>query len=111
MASDDNRVFATGPDGKTRITDRPSVDQTSQAHLKDMTFSTHVLSLNAMALMHLGEVDGVDDDERDLDAAAHIIDTLEMLREKTCNNLTDSESRLITTLLHDLRIKFVRTRG
>jgi hypothetical protein len=73
------RIFQTSPDGQTRIGNRPSSDDARPGALQDMSFSTHILSLNAMALMHLGDVEGVSFDERDLDAAQHIIDTLKML--------------------------------
>ena len=107
---DHQRVFATGPDGQTRITDRPSVDHDARRPLQDMDFSTHILSLNAMALLHLGDVDGISEDARDIDAAAHIIDTLKMLKAKTSNNLNSSEEKLLDTLLYDLKVKYLQAR-
>ena len=106
-----NRIFKTSPDGQTRIEDRPDSGDVRPGTLQDMSFSTHILSLNAMALMHLGEVDGVPFDERDLDAAQHIIDTLKMLQEKTEGNLTDHEAHLLKTLIYDLHVKFLKARG
>tara|TARA_B100001093_G_C26528097_1_gene884772 strand:+ start:88 stop:318 length:231 start_codon:yes stop_codon:yes gene_type:complete len=76
-----------------------------------MDFSTHILSLNAMALLHLGDVDGIAEDERDVGAAAHIIDTLKMLKEKTANNLNASEEKLLDTLLYELKVKYLHVRG
>ena len=54
--------------------------------LQAMSFSTHVMSLNTMALMHLGAIDGGMELPVDLEAAQHLIDTLAMLREKTHGN-------------------------
>ena len=107
--SSGKRIFHTGPDGKTRIEDVTKADHSKNAPLQEMSFATHVLSLNAMALMHLGEVDGMTEDERDFTAARHVIDTLVMLEEKTKGNLTDDESGLLTAILYDLRVKCVRT--
>ncbi len=82
----------------------------SEQTLQEMTFSTHILSLNAMALMHLGLLGEGDDLPRpDRDAARHVIDTLAVLRDKTRGNLTDTEQKLIDGLVYDLRVKFVET--
>ena len=110
--SDDNhptdRIFQTDPDGRTRIEDRPSASGALNDGLQDMNFSTHILSLNAMALMHLGDVEGVPVDHRDREAAQHIIDTLKMLQAKTAGNLTEHEEQLLKTLLYDLHVKYVK---
>ena len=107
----EDMIFKTDPQGRTRIEDRPSQDLPGPQVLQDMSFSTHVLSLNAMALMHLGEVDGVPETERDLDAAEHIIDTLKMLIQKTTGNLTPQEKQLLDTLMYELQIKFLKAKG
>lgn len=99
------RVVDTGPAGD----DGP--DALKSRTLQAMTFSTHVVSLNAMALMHMGEMDGLAGAERDLDAAQHVIDTLVMLKLKTQGNLTLEEDKLLDSALYDLRMKFLRHRG
>ncbi len=105
----------TDKDRTGRIVDTPETDGGPEAlksrTLREMTFSTHIISLNAMALMHLGEMDGVPDDERDLDAARHTIDTLVVLKEKTAGNLTLEEEQLLGSVLYDLRMKFLRHAG
>lgn len=80
-------------------------DLTDRA-LRAMTFSTHIVSLNAMALMHLGHIEDAEVSP-DREAARHVIDTLSMLREKTQGNLTPDEGRLLDSVLYDLRMKFV----
>jgi hypothetical protein len=107
------RRFCSGPDGKTRVegeADPAGADRLSDRALQEMTFSTHVVSLNAMAMMHMGQLGELPDVPQDLDAAAHVVDTLFMLRVKTQGNLTPEESRLLDTVLHDLRLKFVQLR-
>ena len=45
--------------------------------------------------------------EKNLDQARYLVDTIEMLEEKTRGNLTDEESAGITDLLHQLRMLFI----
>ncbi|MAG31788.1 MAG: hypothetical protein CL908_12945 [Deltaproteobacteria bacterium] len=77
-------------------------------------FSTFVLSLGTTALYQLGVVPDLESGkagEADPLVAQQTIDTLEMLREKTCGNLDDEERNLIDSLLYELRMRFVeRTR-
>lgn len=119
------RVFHASPDGTAEPaaaaapnTGGPS--GTAEPDLKsrtlaEMSFSTHVLSLNAMAQMQLGALDpgahGVEAVPVDLEGASHLIDTLAMLRDKTRNNLTPAEQKLLDAVLYDLRMKFVAARG
>ncbi len=75
-----------------------------------ISFTTFVLSLSTAALQHLGVTATGDRKERpevNLEAAQQTIDILEMLEEKTKNNLSDEESKLLSTLLYDLRMRFV----
>jgi len=44
---------------------------------------------------------------QNLDAAKHFIDLLGVLEAKTKGNLTDEESRLLDTLLYELRMAYV----
>lgn len=114
MSSDDQRrgpIFRAGPDGTVTPDEGARPDETATARaraLQEMTFSTHIVSLNAMALMHLGEMDGVPDGQRDLDAARHVIDTLAMLGQKTKGNLTLEEQKLLESVVYDLRMKFLQ---
>ncbi len=111
MGDQDDRVFSTDPDGTTRVagaSDQDRDESVSEQVLQEMTFSTHVLSLNAMALMNLGAMDGVPAEARDLDVVRHIIDTLVMLRVKTQGNLTVEEESLMDSILKDLRLAYVQ---
>lgn len=110
MGTDDpdrDRVFTSGPDGGTEVRETASdgpglTDRT----LRAMTFSTHVVSLNAMALMHLGHIEDAEVTP-DREAARHVIDTLAMLKAKTQGNLSPDEARLLDAVLYDLQMKFV----
>ncbi len=110
---DKGRIFTSGPDGTTTIDgdERSGQEGLSEATLGDMSFSTHVLSLNAMALMSLGEMEGLPAGEVDLESARHVVDTLLMLHEKTAGNLTVEEQRMLDSILYDLRLKVVRAQS
>jgi hypothetical protein len=72
-------------------------------------FSTHVLSLASTAMIALGTMkapDGVDH-PLDLETARHLIDVLAMLETKTKGNLDEAESKLLASLVYDLRVAFV----
>ena len=102
-----SKLFRTGPDGKTTVEVNPSA--TEPPPVDAMSFSTHILSLNMTALMHLGAVEGVDESDRDPAAARHIVDTLSMLAEKTQGNLNDEESKLLNALVYELKLKIVHS--
>lgn len=105
MGDAKQRVFRAGPKGTEVAEDATDggPDLTERT-LREMTFSTHVISLNAMAMMYLGLIEG---GEADPEGARHIIDTLAMLRDKTQGNLSAEEARLLDGVLYDLRLKYV----
>lgn len=75
-----------------------------------MDFSTFVMSLASSAMVNLKQVPappGAEDMPLDLQAAKQIIDILGVLEEKTRGNLDESEDKLLTSLLYDLRVKYV----
>jgi hypothetical protein len=71
--------------------------------IKPMSFDIFVLSLNASAVLHLG-----DGGELDLPLARQTIDILAMLEEKTRGNLSGAEERLLHQVLFDLRMRYAR---
>lgn len=73
------------------------------------TFALLVSSLATQALMGLGEIENPFTKKRELspDEARFHIDMLELLEEKTKNNLTPEEANLMKNLLFDLRMRFV----
>lgn len=80
-----------------------------ETKLPAIDFSTFILSLSHSALVHLGEVPvpGAEARERDLELARQTIDLLGVLQEKTKNNLSGDEERLLDQVLFDLRLRFV----
>jgi hypothetical protein len=86
------------------VDDAPDVPDADD--IQPMSFEIFVLSLNASALMQLG--DGVEAGEPNLPLARQTIDILAMIEEKTRGNLNGGEERLLHQILFDLRMRYAR---
>jgi len=77
--------------------------------LGPVDFSTHVFSLASTALIALGKMPAPDGQPHpiDLETAKHLIDVLGMLEAKTKGNLDEAETRLLASLVYDLRLAYV----
>jgi hypothetical protein len=84
-------------------------DPQANVALGPVDFSTHVLSLASTALIALGKMPAPDGASQaiDLELAKHLIDVLGMLETKTKGNLDETESKLLGSLIYDLRVGFV----
>ena len=88
-------------------------DEDAKSSLPEIDFSTLVLSLATSAMVHMGLVpnpEGGASDEN-LPLAHQTIDTLELLQNKTRGNLTDDETKLLQSVLYELRMSYVKARG
>jgi hypothetical protein len=77
-------------------------------------FATLILSLSASALAHLGVADESEEGpppEVNLPLARQTIDVLELLQRKTRGNLDEAEQRLLASMIHDLRLRYVAARS
>jgi len=105
---------AQEPQAEAKPEQGPTEEQRAKAArempLPKVDFPTFIISLSSSALMHLGEVPGPDGGEAnpDLPLAKHTIDILAMLEEKTKNNLSEYEARLLRDVLFELRMKYVQ---
>lgn len=81
--------------------------------LPPASFAALVTSLAAPALAAMGQVPDPAEGHPVVrpDVAKHYIDTLGMLEEKTKGNLTPDESRMLSEILHQLRMLFVSVRN
>jgi hypothetical protein len=80
----------------------------------EITFSLFILSLSASAEIHLGQLPPPGSDKPaapNLTEAAHLIEVIAMLQEKTAGNLNESEEQLIEAALYDLRLRYVEVAG
>jgi hypothetical protein len=92
-------------------TDEPELPEgesdQDDASIAPFDFNLLVLSLNASALIHLGEPDTLGQRGAvNLPMARHTIDMLCVLEDKTRGNLSGDEERLLHQVLFDLRMRF-----
>ena len=82
-------------------------EESEEAPLPEINFSTFIFSLNTSALLHLGEIPdpATGKQEADLPMAKQTIDLIVMLEEKTRGNLTSDEENLLKHILYDLRMR------
>jgi len=75
----------------------------------DQLFTQLISVFYSSAMMALGKLKNPVSDkiERNLDQAKQSIDILELIKEKTKNNLTDSQQRMIDGVLTDLRLNYI----
>lgn len=91
------------PEGRVR-------DEEGKCVMPAVSFITFILSLNTTALFHLGDLVHPETGRKnvDLDLAKHTIDTLAMLAEKTGGNLDEQENELLTKILYELKMRFIK---
>jgi len=72
-------------------------------------FSIFVTSLSMQALIAMGEVPNPIDNkkEQNLEHAQYVIDTLDMLTEKTKGNLKPDEEKILEDVLYHLRMRYL----
>ena len=91
------------PDGRVR-------DASGVCVMPEVTFASFILSLNTSALYHMGELPHPETGQRvvDRELAKHTIDTLVLLAHKTKGNLEFDENELLTRILYELKMRFVK---
>jgi hypothetical protein len=90
--------------------DMPEVQTSTQSGEMTQRFITHIMVHAQQAALFLGQMPNPQTGkaETNLDAARFSIDQLEMLREKTRNNLTNEEEQILAGILSDLQMAFVK---
>ncbi len=91
------------PDGRVK-------DASGRCVMPAVTFASFVLSLNTSALYHMGDLPHPETGQRlvDRELAKHTIDTLVVLADKTKGNLDADENELLTRILYELKMRFVK---
>ncbi len=79
---------------------------------RSLDFTTFVLSVSSAAFMGLGMAPrpGATEPELDLELARQNIDLLELMKEKTRNNLSAEEAKLLESVLYETRMRYVEVR-
>ena len=73
----------------------------------DPSFASLIMSMASAAILKMG-LDPEAKEEKDMKMARYNIDLLEILMEKTKNNLTEKESKLLEACIKDLQLQFVQ---
>lgn len=78
----------------------------------EATFSTLVISIASSAIVNLGLEKNPQTNklEKNLPVAQYSIDLLVLLREKTKNNLSESEKNYLDAIIQDLQVKYIQVR-
>jgi len=78
----------------------------------EATFSTLIISIASSAVVALGLEKNPQTGqlEKHLDIAQYSIDLLAVLRDKTKNNLSESEKNYLEAIIQDLQMKFIQAR-
>jgi hypothetical protein len=85
------------------------MSKNSSADSLPCSFSTLVLSMASSAVLAMGldKNPQTGQFEKDMDVARFNIDMLNLLREKTKNNLDKEEQQFLDSVVSDLQMKFV----
>ena len=96
-------------DNENDCQDQPGANPCEGVGLPKADFPTFTLSLASSAAVHLGDAPDPETGKqaKNLALAKHTIDILAMLEEKTRNNLSEDEARLLSGLLFELRMAYV----
>ena len=88
-------------------------DAEGKCVMPEITFTTFIMSFHTSALYHLGELPHPESGEKvkDMELAKHTIDTLSLLEEKTRGNLEKDEDRLLSNVIYELKMRFVKASG
>jgi hypothetical protein len=78
----------------------------------EINFLNYITSLIYQTMVFLGEIPNPlnNRQEKNLNQAKLLIDTLAMLREKTTGNLTQQENEILEASLYELQMKYVSSR-
>lgn len=86
---------------------------TEQRQLPDPTFAelVNIIVMQAMAALGLLAGPGGQRVPPELTSAKHFVDMLQLLEDKTKNNLTEEEKNLLDQVLYETRMAFVQIAG
>ena len=103
----------TNPNGDNTAQDQEFTSSQKKCLMPELNFTTFIMSLHASALVQLGMQPDPSSQEavKNLPIAKQTIDVIAMLEEKTKGNLTAEERQLLTNILYELRLLYVKEKG
>lgn len=107
--SDENhQADRTAKENENTIDDKKEKEnEQKEFHL---TFETYIMQLATQGFIALGLIPNPINNKTEMDirSAKYLIDLLEIIEEKTKNNLTENEANLMKNYLYELRMKYVQ---
>jgi hypothetical protein len=93
--------------------EQPSAGPAAEQALPPASLAGHVMSLASEAMIMLGQVPNPHTGKAEvhLGYARYLIDTIQMLEEKTQGQRTPEEISLFSRVLHELRMAYVAVQG
>ncbi len=120
----DKRIFdETGETRKEELKkEEPGIRSTTEEeppgksreeYFPEVTFSSFVFSLSTTVMYHFGDFPDpiTKKAEKNLAAAKHTIDMLNMLKNKTMGNLDENEKELLEGILYELMMRYVKEKA
>lgn len=97
--------------GKTKEIPKEGKKPQPEEPLLEPNFSAFISGLGMQALLFLGEIsdpEGKGKIKSDYQQARHIIDLIDILKNKTEGNLDKEEASFIENILYDLRMRYLK---
>ena len=99
----------SGLDNPVEVAESGSTTEPAMGEMPPASFDVHLSMLFTQCMAALGQVPDPSGQTSPVNKsyAKHFIDTVEMLGEKTKGNLTDDESKMVSEILHAMRMAYV----
>ncbi len=94
---------------KNQVEKEKSEAQSKNESYHQPTFEIFISSLTMQAMIAMGKIENpiTKKSDKNYDQARFLIDTLEIIKEKTKNNLNSEEEKLLDESLFNLRMMYV----
>jgi len=88
---------------------KEEIQKPDATQVPEVDFMNFITSLSLQSLISLGEIESpfTEKKEVNIKQARFLIDTLDMIKQKTEGNLTEEESKMLDTMLYELKMKYV----
>lgn len=105
-------MVSQGKDFVMKECDGGGADPCGANSLPAVDFSTFIMSLYSSALVQLGEMSDPVTGSRckNMSVARQTIDMIDMLEKKTMGNLDPEEDKLMKSLIHELKLAYVKVK-
>jgi Domain of unknown function (DUF1844) len=120
----DKRIFAEGAESEKESAafafeeeqkedEQKNINPEKEFNFPPINFTNFILSLSTSAMFHFGDFPDHEGGtpQKNLSAAKHTIDIIDMINEKTKGNLNDQENKLIQGILYELKLRYVKENG